>query len=698
MSEGKAKEIEVEVEKREPTRPEQSVVLLAKVREKGGPTSGKFPSLRIYLGNKSWCYTVGTFEEGNFDPVMPEVSSSKPPWQSSSRLWNKLGKGLEKAGVGDSREALRKTAMTVDKKGGPKIFKEKTPDEAEGSVFEKEQIPSEALEKADEIIEDALVIPKVLEIYDEVHVGDYERKILLLCSFLSKKLTGNAINDHVVGTSGKGKSHLMRIMSAGIPNENILIRDSISPKYLYYLTKDYGSDCLDGTVVYYDDVTLDEEKEATLKTLTDPGPSDRATHGTVEDQEKIDLTIDGLPVVLVSSVDTFESGQMRNRFFIDHPNESEELDKEVAKHQKKFGRRGVLDPERNINYDLAKAIYRRVIDRVADFDVLIPFDYDWGYASDRRLQPLFLKLLYTITKFNHAKRVQVQSFLLANFEDFYLAKLVMDTFLLSTAEKMTEKMKEIWDALPPERDEAKSRADIAEESGLSYGAVRYNLESKGKLKDMGFANSEKVEGEWRYWKTGKSVAKSCVRLSQRVMSFDGLKEEFKEILRGFVDEEHLTEEKFPDLWGEYREKNIFSPTFLKTAQRMNLPPESVFSLLDGDEGCETLTQLYTATKNELKRSQAKLVEGLLALHDEEFDGGMDTYEDFIDLAKERFPSENLSRIEEATDRLAKVGEISFEVEALGGKLLGEVIECPICGTKFIVRNGTVIEVFEADTR
>ncbi|KXB07980.1 hypothetical protein AKJ55_01585 [candidate division MSBL1 archaeon SCGC-AAA382M17] len=670
MSENQDSGLKVEIEKRKSTRPNQSVVLLAKIREKGGVTSGKFPSLRIYLGDRSWCYTVGLFKDGKFELVKPEISSGKPPWQSSSRLWNKLEKGLEQAGVSNPREALRKTAMTIDNKGGSKIFKKETPDEAENEVFEEEDIPSEALEEADSVIEEGMVIPKILEIYDEVHIGDYERKILLECSFLSKRLTGNAIHDHAVGTSGKGKSHLMRIMSNGVPNENILSRDSISPKYLYYLTKSHGPDCLNGTVVYYDDVTLDEEKEATLKTLTDPGPSDRATHGTVEDQEKIDLTIDGLPVVLVSSVDTFESEQMRNRFFIDHPNESEELDKEVAEHQKKFGRRGVLNPERDIDYDLAKAIYRGVVENASDFDVLIPFDYDWEYTSDRRLQPLFLRLLYTITKISHAKRVQVEGHLLATFEDFYLAKMVMETFLLATAEKMTDKMKDVWEALPPCREEGKTRAEISEESGLSYGKVRYNLEGNGKLKDLGFANAEKDEGEWKYWKTEKGVVKTCVRLSQRVMTFDGLKKEFKETLKGCVNEGYLTEEKFPELWEAYKERNIFSPTFLETAQRMNLAPEDVFSLLDGKEGCETLSQLFTATKNELKRSQAKLVEGLRNLHNKEFDGGMGTYEDFIDLAKERFPSEKPPRIEEATKRLAESGKVSFGIEELGGESVG----------------------------
>lgn len=667
MSENNSTDYELKFEKRNPNRPNQSPVLIPKIREKGGEDSGECPAMRIYMGKKDWCYTVGFLEDGKFEPVKPEVSSTKPPWQHSGRLWNRLEDALEKAGIEKPREILSEITVTVDKKGGPKIFETEAPDEAEGGIFDEEEIPEDAREEADEIIDRAMVFPKILEIYDEVHVGDYERKILLECAFLSKKLTGQAINDHAVGTSGKGKSHLMRVMTNGIPNESILARDSISPKYLYYLTKDYGPDCLDGTVVYYDDVTLDEEKEATLKTLTDPGPTDRATHGTVEDQEKIDLTIDGLPVVLVSSVDTFSSDQMRNRFFIDHPNESEEIDRKVAEQQKKFGRRGILEPEGEIDYDVAKAIYRRLVERAGDYRVLIPFDYDWEYISDRRLQPLFLRLLHTIVKVNHARRIRIEEYLLATFEDFYLSKMVIETFLLSTAEKMTEKMKDIWEVLPPSREDWKSRSELAEESGYGYGAVRYNLEEDGKLKDMGFANAKKEDGEWKYWKTEKDVAKTCVRLSQLSMSFDGLKKEFERTLNRCVDDGDLTENKFSELWNAYRERNISFQTFLKTAQRMNIPPETVFSLLDGKEDCETLSQLYTATERELKRSQYKLMENLASLHNEEFDGGMGTYEEFVDLARERFPSEDPARLEEAAKHLAESEDISFEMETLGGE-------------------------------
>ncbi|KXA93673.1 hypothetical protein AKJ66_01570 [candidate division MSBL1 archaeon SCGC-AAA259E22] len=543
--------------------------------------------------------------------------------------------------------------MDVDMAGGSKIFEEEIPDEAENGIFEEEEIPEERLEEADEFVEKGGVISKLLDIYQDVHIGDYERKVLLQCSAFSKPLTGKSIHDHAVGSSGKGKSHLFRIIAGGIPNENVLVRDSISPKYLYYLTRDYGSDCLDGVVVYYDDVTLNEEKEAVIKTLTDPGPTDRATHGTVMDQEKIDLLIDGLPIVWVSSVDTFSSEQMRNRFFIDYPNESEELDEQVADKQKEYGRKGILEPEaEEVDYGLAKAIYRSVVDKAKGYEVKIPYDYEWGYVSDRRLQPLFLKLLHTITRVNFANRIEVDGNILSTFEDFYLAKLVMNAFLETTAENMTKKMKSVWEALPKEKDEAKTRSEISERCGESYGTVRYNLHEPGKLLDMGFANSEKKENQWVYWKTEKDVVSSCVSLTQSCETFEGLKEDFMDIVGVVVEGGESQKINAFDLWEEYKDKCLIFRELVATTTRLNIAPEDLFSLIDIDKGCETLTQLITTAEEELEYSQDRLLKELYEFYRKEFGGySHPTLEEFVTESQDRFPYENWERLKEASKKI-----------------------------------------------
>lgn len=675
-SEGEKIDYKIDTELRKPSRPDQSAVLLVKIRKKGQDNSEKdegIPALRCYNGLNGWCYTLGKANGDEFNPIQSEVSSSTPPWHKARRqLKSHLESGLEKLKLaGGVEKILPKISMTIDRNGGSKIFAEDVPDESEGGIFEEEEISQEKLDEAEQVIESGMVYPKILDLYKDVHVGDYERKILLQSSFLSKKLTGKAINDHAVGTSGKGKSHLMRIMTSGIPNESALVRDSISSKYLYYLTRDYGEDCLDGVVIYYDDVTINEEKEATLKTLTDPGPTDTATHGTVEDQQRIDLRIDGLPVVAVSSVDTFQSEQMRNRFFVDHPNEGENLDKQVAATQKKFGKQGILEPEANIDYELAKAIYRKLTEKAGDYKVIIPFDWEWQYTSDRRLQPLFLKLLYTITQVNYAKRVEFEGHLLATFEDFYLTKLVMDTFILSTAENMTEKMKKIHEVLPQEEDEAITRGEIAEETGLGYGSVRYNLEEEGKLCDIGFANKKKEDNEWVYWRTEKDVVNSCVRLTQRCETFKELKKDFKRTLNlVVVDSEHYKSKKvnsdFEGIWQEYK-SNL--PTFhilLATTTRMNLAPEDLFDLIDIDLDCETISQLKTTAKEELERSLVRLAGDMYSFYQEKFDGRATSIEDFVSAAQDRFPYEPRDKLEEVAEGMEEDRDDVNFMEKLGG--------------------------------
>jgi len=394
--------------------------------------------------------------------------------------------------------------------------------------FDEEKFDENVIEKANEIVESGETIPYLVKIMGIAgHKRDYARKILMVSSSLSKMITGKAINDYAVGETGKGKSHLMRVAFECIPNEYKIDRGSISPLYLYYMTEKFGEDCLSGRVLFYDDVSLNPEKETTIKAVTDPDFNDEITHGTVQNQEPVDLNIDGLPTVWLSSVDMIKNEQVRDRFFIDQPEESESLDKKVAEHQKYHGRRGTLSPEAETDFSVARAVWKKVAEETKDLNVLIPFDYDWEAESSRRLQPFFLAMIYTVAKTNYKKRLIVGDSLFATPEDFYITKFVFNSFLRTTATQMTKRQFDVLKSVPEEREKRKSRADIVEDVGISYGKVRYDLD---QLADSGFVNAEKESGEWVYWKTGKGAVTSCGRLKKESMESKGLKKEFNRIL------------------------------------------------------------------------------------------------------------------------------------------------------------------------
>ena len=274
-------------------------------------------------------------------------------------------------------------------------------------------------------------------------------------------------------------------------------------------------------------MNLNSEKEDTIKAVTDPDFNDKVTHGTVQNQEPIDLDIDGLPTVWISSVDMVKNEQIIDRFFIDQPEESEYLDRRVAEHQKYHGRRGVLEPEAETDFSTAKAVWRKIVEETENLDVVIPFDYEWTAESSRRLQPFFLTMLYTITKSNYKQRLIVGDTLFATPEDFYIAKFVFNSFLRTTASQMTDRQFEIFRRIPFEKSNSKTRSDIVEETDVSYGKVRYDLE---QLAESGFVNAEKVSNSWHYWRTGKEVVASCGRLKEENLSRNELLQEFKDIL------------------------------------------------------------------------------------------------------------------------------------------------------------------------
>ena len=96
-------------------------------------------------------------------------------------------------------------------------------------------------------------------------------------------------------------------------------------------------------------------------------------------------------------------------------------------------------------------------------------------------------MLYTITKSNYKQRLIVGDTLFATPEDFYIAKFVFNSFLRTTASQMTDRQFEIFRD-PFRKSNSKTRSDIVEETDVSYGKVRYDLE---QLAESGFVMRRK---------------------------------------------------------------------------------------------------------------------------------------------------------------------------------------------------------------
>jgi len=487
--------------------------------------------------------------------------------------------------------------------------------------FEEEEFDENTVERANRIVESGDVIPYLVKIMGIAgHKRDYARKILMACSSLSKKVTQRPISDYAIGETGKGKSHLMRVAFECIPNEYKINRGSISPLYLYYMTDKFGEDCLSGRVLFYDDVSLNPEKEMTIKAVTDPDFNDEVTHGTVQNQKALDLNIEGLPTVWISSVDMVENEQIIDRFFIDQPEETDFLDREVARHQKYHGRRGTLEPEAETNYSVAKAVWKKVAEETESLNVLIPFDYEWTAESSRRLQPFFLTMLYVVAKTNYKQRLIVGDALFATPEDFYVAKFVFNSFLRTTASQMTDRQFEVFKRVPYNKSNSKTRSDLVEETDVPYGKVRYDL---GQLAESGFVNAEKESGTWHYWRTGKGVVESCGKLEEEALAPDELLKEFKEVFtdcekKGLTpqieDREKLdmtlknksltVNPNMETIFGEYLETFYECPVLEKISQLSENVLDNCKNLFEIPKDSKLGSQLATISKEKKEESEA----------------------------------------------------------------------------------------------
>ena len=72
-----------------------------------------------------------------------------------------------------------------------------------------------------------------------------------------------------------------------------------------------------------------------------------------------------------------------------------------------------MSPEAKTDFSVAKAVWKKVAEETKNLNVLIPFDYNWGAESSRRLQPFFLAMMYTVAKANYKRRLIVGDSLFA---------------------------------------------------------------------------------------------------------------------------------------------------------------------------------------------------------------------------------------------------------------------------------------------
>ena len=370
-------------------------------------------------------------------------------------------------------------------------------------------IPEDFLlfEEEAEVIENEDILDYFLKAASKFHVGDENLILINILIGLTPWIETRTLHFYPCGMSGKGKSSLCSsVLAAVVPQGKYEVLKSASPMSFYYAWM--AGQLSENKIIFIDDVQANnEEFYGMLKSFAGNEHGNiTPRHWTVDQHRKfLDMKPDMIYSIWLTSVTPLEDDQVKNRFIVANVDESIEQDKKVQKYLDELIRHS---REREIlkekEFRIAKNVFNILTEEVEP--VIIPFKISFPLLQDRRNYPCFLVLLKAIAYANKFKRPYAGRYIVALRKDFELAKLLWKSISESQSTKLSREAYKMLKVLPEDKEDALSRAEIAELTGLSTRQVgTYGKE----LAKMNLINSDRVDkGKYIYWLNAKVLSRS----------------------------------------------------------------------------------------------------------------------------------------------------------------------------------------------
>jgi len=400
-----------------------------------------------------------------------------------------------------------------------------TPTEKELAEMKKKlegpPLSDDAKAKAMEILEHENPVEFVGKTIQLMHKGDDELGQYLWAGTLTPEL-GYKLHVLAVGSSGVGKSDLLRKVSRCIPKKYRIKLDSLSPKSIYAATKAGVS--LEGAVFYVDDADpADEEQIKTLKMMATDDP-DAMRHWSLDDSRNFEsFEVPRNFVVFASSIQslTDKQGQFLRRYEILNPSEEETTLIAALAHIKDDIRAGKAEETYPEEFEVAQAITAEI--KSKRFRVIIPFLYEFpqtGFET-KTASKKFGALVWAIAKSFFKQRIVVNNTVIAQPEDFELAvKLWAKRQPMKVDAIAMAVLRALGDVEPVEsvltedhvttrtwNPEPVTSTTLAKTLKYAPRTIRDKLEN---LYDMGFADRKGVRGRgnpYAYWRSPRTSEK-----------------------------------------------------------------------------------------------------------------------------------------------------------------------------------------------
>lgn len=278
------------------------------------------------------------------------------------------------------------------------------------------EIPGHIKKAADDILSKTNVIDYIIDVHNTMHVGDDKlAKSLMVSIAIQSVRNSDGIHPKVSGGSGTGKSHCCEAMVHLLPNE-YKYEGSLSTKSIYYMNLGPG------TVIFSDDINLNDDLEAVIKRSTTKF-QDGDVHTTIINQETNTFKIPPRIIWWLTSVDDDQSVQLLNRTFGGTVDDSEEQDKAVSDFQKNQAKYGLLSFPENEDIDVCRQIYRTLKEKLFVVDIPFADRIDWRDTSNRRNLPIFFDIIAAMAVLRFKQRkLDDENHLIAEIEDYEDAK------------------------------------------------------------------------------------------------------------------------------------------------------------------------------------------------------------------------------------------------------------------------------------
>jgi len=303
----------------------------------------------------------------------------------------------------------------------------------------------------------------------------------------------------VIGKSAMGKSHLKYTIIQILPAELYEVFTSASPLSLFYYVRKYGENALDGVLLYIDEVEASKYALPMLRSLTSQ-TNILPRHLSVYEANLVDIKIVGGRAVWFTSVKTFGSQQIKNRFIHTNPDESIRQDDRVFILQDELHRKEIEVPQEP--FEVAKALTQTIVRETETLKVKIPYAIRWPFKERRFLYPVFLAFIRVIVKTRFKKRRIEGEYLIAEPEDFETAKKLWKSFEKTIMRRVSPSAQSILENLLDDPILAKTHAEIGETTPISTRHIQRLCE---ELLEEGLINAQKRSAEkgrpaWEYWR------------------------------------------------------------------------------------------------------------------------------------------------------------------------------------------------------